>query len=223
MKTSDSDIVYKTPNAVLLKIESLPHDFINSNQKYSKLIVLGWLTILYLLTTLSLITSSFVGSVLTQNEVYIFIADVLSLLDGVLYIYLMLMFKNLVNNRLECQSADRYIYIILVLSSVITAISIFMSDDTEMLGFFSISFFILLALLGIVSILFGLRLLKIDSDFNYLKLFSWSTIIAGGLLASVVLFILAIPVGFVATYAMAMMFFSAAHELKSYQENVNNY
>ncbi|MES9817305.1 MAG: hypothetical protein ABW155_11685, partial [Candidatus Thiodiazotropha sp.] len=64
------------------------------------------------------------------------------------------------------------------------------------------------------SILFIPALYRNYSFTGLIRLYSWSTIIAGVFLASVVLFLLAIPAGMVSSFAMAMMFHTTAKELK---------
>jgi hypothetical protein len=142
----------------------------------------------------------------------------ITVFDSLLYLYLILSFKRLVNYRFEYHKADRYIYLLIGISVVMTVISLVMPRDSEGLDPITIGYFVLLIPFGIVSILFGSSLLKIEFDFSYLRLFSWSTIITGALLASVVLFILALPVGLLSTFAMAMMFFTASRELRRAEE-----
>lgn len=206
-----SDSIYKTPEAELLINEELPRSFIDSNFSYKKLKFLAWLSVIYMISTIPLIGLSFMSGVTPDNNSYMVLGNIFNILDSMIFVYLLYMFKKLINSRLECHSADRYIYILIGLSIIMSALTIFMPNDD--LG--SISFFVLLVPLGIVSILFGVRLLKQKSDLKYLKLYSWSTIIMGIMLTSVVLFLLALPVGIVSSFAMAMIYFTAAKELKS--------
>jgi hypothetical protein len=210
-----SDSVYKTPEADLLINEELPKSFIDSNFSYKKLKYLAWLSVIYLIATIPLLGLSFMSGAAPENNSYIVLGNILDVIVSMIYVYLLYMFKKLINSRLECHSADRYIYILIGLSVIMPILTIFMTNDDLEFNIISITFFVMLVPLGIVSILFGVRLLKQKSDFKYLKLYSWSTIIMGVMLASVVLFLLALPVGIVSSFAMAMMYFTAAKELKS--------
>jgi hypothetical protein len=71
---------------------------------------------------------------------------------------------------------------------------------------------------GIVSILYGKRLLKIETDFGYLRLYSWSIIIGGIFMATMIFFLLALPAAIVGSFAFMMMFFTAAGEKKAVAE-----
>ncbi|MES9926478.1 MAG: hypothetical protein ABW158_00035 [Candidatus Thiodiazotropha sp. 6PDIVS] len=214
MTISNSDSVYKTPESELLKDEILPQPFVRGKLTYRKLLFFAWLAIFYLIATIPAISISFMSGIEPEKEFYVILGNVFNLLDSAINIYLLLMFKQLLNLRLETHTADRYITILIVLSLIMAVLNIFIPAGAEEFNLISISFFVLLVPMGVVSILFGLRLLKLKSDYNYLKLFSWSNIIMGGLLASVVLFILALPVGLVSSFAMAMIFFTAARERK---------
>ncbi|MES9939016.1 MAG: hypothetical protein ABW104_04490 [Candidatus Thiodiazotropha sp. 6PLUC2] len=214
MTISNSDSVYKTPESELLKEEIVPQSFVRGSLTTGKLLFLAWLTIFYLIATIPAIAISFMSGVEPENEFYTTFGNLFNIVDSAIYIYLLIMFKQLLNIRLETHTADRYITILVALSLIMAVLNIFMPADAEEFNLISISFFVLLIPMGIVSILFGLRLLKLKSNYNYLKLFSWSNIIMGGLLASVVLFLLALPAGLVSSYAMAMIFFTAARERK---------
>ena len=217
MNKINSESVYKTPEAELLVDEKLPDSFLSGRLSYKKLLLLFWLSLLYLVATLPLVAISFLSGVVSDNDTYGMATDIFSVIDNLLYIYLLYMFKLLLNYRLKCHSVDIYIYIVMFLSLVMSIISLIVPEEAETLSKSTISFFVLMVPLGIVTVIYGIKLLKIDSDFSYLKLYSWSTVIAGVLLASVVLFLLAVPVGMVSSYAMAMMFYTAAKELKRHQ------
>ncbi|MCG8018289.1 MAG: hypothetical protein JAY97_18950 [Candidatus Thiodiazotropha sp. 'RUGA'] len=216
MNEQNSDSAYKTPEANLLEEEALPASLLNSTLTYTKLKLLFWLSLLYLLATLPMVAISFMSGVVPDNESYRLATDIVSLIDNLLYLYLLYMFKLLLNYRLDCHSVDNYIYAAIILSLIMSVLSYMMPEDMESLGISTMSFFALMVPLGIVNVIYGIKLLKLQSYFSYLMLYSWSTIIAGVFLASVVLFLLAIPAGMVSSFAMAMMFHTTAKELKSY-------
>ncbi|MCG7894124.1 MAG: hypothetical protein JAZ12_06680 [Candidatus Thiodiazotropha taylori] len=217
MNEQNSDSVYKTPEANLFEEEALPTSLLNSTLTYAKLKLLFWLSLLYLLATLPLVAISFMSGVVPDNENYRLATDIVSLIDNLLYLYLLYMFKLLLNHRLACHSVDNYIYATMILSLMMSILSYVMPEEVDSFGFSTLGFFVLMVPLGIVNVLYGVKLLKLQSYFNYLRLYSWSTIIAGVFLASVVLFLLAIPAGMVSSFAMAMMFHTTAKELKRHQ------
>ncbi|MCG7929055.1 MAG: hypothetical protein N0E44_03270 [Candidatus Thiodiazotropha lotti] len=225
MNKHNSDSVYKTPEANLLEEEELPTSLLNSNLNYTKLILLFWLSLLYLLATLPMVAISFMSGVVPDNESYRLATDIVSLIDNLLYLYLLYMFKLLLNYRLACHSVDNYIYAAIILSLIMSVLSYIMPEEVESLGFSTLGLFVLMVPLGVVNVIYGIKLLKLQSYFSYLRLYSWSTIIAGIFLASVVLFLFAIPAGMVSSFAMAMMFHTTAKELKRYDagENTTTY
>jgi hypothetical protein len=95
-----------------------------------------------------------------------------------------------------------------------TVLSFLMGDDLDNIDPFSIAFFVFLVPYGVVSIMFGRRLLKVDSHYRGFTLFCWMSIIAGICFASVALFLLAIPFSLIADIALALIFFEAARELR---------
>jgi hypothetical protein len=218
MTDINSDSVYKTPESNLLGEIKLPASFLNSTLGYKKLRLLFWLSLIYLIATLPLVALSFMSGVAPDSDIYRMATDIFGLLDNLLYIYLLYMFKLLLNYRLDCYVVNKYIYVAIVLSLIMSVFSYTMPEQLETFSLSAIGFFVLMVPLGIVNVIYGFKLLKLESDFSYLKLYSWSTIIAGVLLASVVLFLFAVPVGMIASFAMAMMFYTAAKELKRYHQ-----
>ncbi|MBW9256473.1 MAG: hypothetical protein K1562_02465 [Candidatus Thiodiazotropha sp. (ex. Lucinisca nassula)] len=214
MNEQNSDSVYKTPEANLFEEEALPASLLNSMLTYAKLKLLFWLSLLYFLATPPLVVISFMSGVVPERESYRLATDIVSLIDNLLYLYLLYMFKLLLNHRLACHSVDNYIYAAIFLSLIMSILSYAMPQEVDSFGVSTLGFFVLMVPLGVVNVLYGIKLLKLQSYFNYLRLYSWSTIIAGVFLASVVLFLLAIPAGMVSSFAMAMMFYTTAKELK---------
>ncbi|MCG7899705.1 MAG: hypothetical protein JAY85_14785 [Candidatus Thiodiazotropha weberae] len=214
MNKQNGDSIYKTPEANLLEEEELPTSLLKSNLSYTKLLLLFWLSLLYLLATLPLVAISFMSGVVPDNESYRLATDIVSLIDNLLYLYLLYMFKLLLNYRLACHSVDNYIYAAIILSLIMSVISYIMPEEVESLGFSTLGFFVLMVPLGVVNVIYGIKLLKLQSYFSYLRLYAWSTIVAGIFLASVVLFLFAIPAGMVSSFAMAMMFHATAKELR---------
>ncbi|MBV2090614.1 MAG: hypothetical protein KUF72_06975 [Candidatus Thiodiazotropha sp. (ex Ctena orbiculata)] len=214
MNEQNSDSVYKTPEANLFEEEALPASLLSSTLTYAKLKLLFWLSLLYFLATPPLVVISFMSGVVPDSESYRLATDIVSLIDNLLYLYLLYMFKLLLNHRLACHSVDNYIYAAIILSLIMSILSYAMPEEVDSFGVSTLGFFVLMVPLGVVNVLYGIKLLKLQSYYNYLRLYSWSTIIAGVFLASVVLFLLAIPAGMVSSFAMAMMFYTTAKELK---------
>ena len=216
---TDSGSVYQTPASELLAKPDLPDAFLNGPLTREKLRYTGWLALLYLLLTPPHIGVSFMSGIEVGDNFYVNVNRLLTVVDTAIYIFLLFIFKQFVNVRFGFNRADRYISILIGLSVVMAVLSFLMPSDAETFDVPTIGYFVLLVPFGVVSILFGKRLLSINTDFSYLRLYSWSTIVAGVLLATVILFLLALPVGLVSSFALAMIFFTAAGELKAHKDN----
>lgn len=210
---SDIEQVYKSPESDLVIEELVPDSFKQGKLSKNKLAMAGWLSILYILLVVPATWISFMSGL--QGDSYNY-ANEAVYLDAALtafWIYLILVMKSLLNERFDFNLADKYINLQIIISIPMAILSIFMDDSGAGYGIISIAYFILLIPIGVITVLFGKQLLKISNRFSGLKLYAWTNIIAGACMASIVLILLAIPVGIASSIAMAIMFFSAAKEL----------
>jgi hypothetical protein len=209
---NDEDSIYSPPAADLTIKEALPEQYVNGPLTRKKLVFISWLSLFYLVLEFPLIALSFLSGFSSDSGTLAALETVLDITNTLILVYLMLMFKAFVNSRFNYSGVNTHIMVIIVLSVMLTVYSFLMGEE---FGIAMIVFFLLLVPLGIVTILFGKRLLTIKEDYRFLRLYSWSNIIMGILLTTVILFALAIPVSLLADFAFMMIFFTAVKELKA--------
>ena len=210
---TDNETIYETPASDLIRKDELPDEFMHGDLTAKTLRQAGWLSILYLILLVPSLWISFMAGFDIGNSNYEVWSKIFLVTDLLLWIVIILIFKKFLNARFGFFAADRYISILIILSVVLSIASWFMGADSEVFSVSSIIYFIMMLPYGIITILFGKKLLSINTSFKYLSLYAWITIISGVFMASVVLFILALPFGFVSSLVMALIFFNAAREI----------
>ena len=212
---SDIGSVYDPPASDLLVKEELPEKYLTGPLTEQKLRRIGWVALMHILVGLPVIAASFYSAVYGESEIFFTLSLVLDLFSTLLFVYLLVMFKLFLNLRFNYYRVNAHIIVLIILSLMMVIDSFFMSDRME--GAFDIAtllYFLMMVVFGVIIALFGKRLLAIDTLFKYLRLFAWSNIVLGVCLASVILFLLALPVGLLSSFALMMIFFTAAGELK---------
>lgn len=208
-----NDDVYRTPKASLEIEKVIPEAFSKSVLTVGKLRFLAWLSIFYLLMSILIIGVEVMVGLDAGNTMYQRLSEALSLIDTVIEIYLLLALKTFLNTRFEYFRANTEIYILIVLSILITVLSYGMEAAEEGSAVpFTMVFFGVVAISGVISIIFGIKLVRLGEDYRGLKLYSWSVLLSGIAMASVVLLLLAVPLSLLNDIALAMMFFAAAKE-----------
>ena len=210
----ENNSVYKAPESVLVKNEKLPEKFISGKLSREKLKLAGWLSVFYIILLFPSVGISFMSEFDPENEMYDITSKVFALLVSIVWIYLFVIFKLFLNYRFEFYNVNRYINILIILTIIMFGVSLFLPQGSEEFNSIMIVYFSFLVLYGIVTIIFGKKLLSIPVYYKHMKFFAWINIISGVCLASVVLLVFAIPLGFVSGLIMALIFFTAANELK---------
>lgn len=210
---NDDESIYETPVSDLIKKEELPADFISGDLSSKKLRQAGWISIIYTLLLIPSIWVSFMVGLQPDNENYDLMSKIFVILDLVLWIHIFLIFKAFLNSRFGFYVVDNYISILIALSIIMSATSMLMESNNDSLGASTIIYFILMVPYGVFTLLFGKKLLLITTEYKHLKLFSWINIVSGALIASVILFMFALPLGFISSLLIALIFFNAAKEI----------
>lgn len=209
---NDEDSIYSPPAADLTIREELPEQYLTGPLTRKKLTFIAWFSLFYFVLEFPLFAISLLSEFYSESGTLAALDKILTLASSLIFIYLMAMFRMFLNLRFNYSGVNTHIIILIVLSIVMTVLSFLM---TEEFSIETIAFFVSLVPFGIVNILFGKRLLTIKEDYRYLRLFSWSNIILGIFLTTVILFPLAVPVSLVADFAFMMIFFTAVKELKA--------
>lgn len=207
--------LYSAPASNLFLEEALPEGYVEGDLTQSKLRLAGWLSIIYMLIQVPSFVISFMVGAEPENTMYDGLFKALIIVDMLLWIYLILVFKAFVNIRFGFTGVNRVIQFMIALSVVMYGLVFFMGQGDDELDVFTIVYFALLIPMGVAMVLFGKRLLSIENEFKYLRIYAWLNIISGVCVASVILFLLATPLGLIASLLIALMFFAAANELES--------
>ncbi len=216
---NNNNTIYKKPNSELFTEQTLPESFINGELSHNKFKFLALLSLFYLFLSFPTIWISFMSGFEPENNFFQVSTKVLNFVSSAIYVYLMLLFKVFLNLRFEFNDADKIINALILITIVMAILGLFMNGSSEELGIVTIMYFGFMVPAGVTTILFGKRLLSIQTYYKYLNLFSWVNIFSGVCLTSVVLFLFALPFGIVSDIAMALMFFSAARELHISKSN----
>ncbi len=213
---SDIGSIYDPPASDLLVKEELPEKYLTGPLTRTKLKRIGWVALMHILVGLPVIVTSFYSAADGESEIYFMLSLILDLISTLLFVYLLVMFKLFLNLRFNYPRVNAHIIILIILSLIMVVDSFFMSNRADdMPGMATLVYFILMVVFGVIIALFGKRLLAINANFKYLRLYAWTNILLGVCLASVILFLLALPIGLVSSFALMMIFFTASDELKS--------
>lgn len=185
----------------------------------------GWLSILVAVVFVPKFIMNFFFEVIAHKlkfpGVYLLDVFIIVVLTAI-YVYLLLSMRLLLNERFNFFDVDMLIKISCWLLIAAAAISI-LDDIFKTVGMFGsklstlriiliVAFFSVFFIMGIVSILFGIKLLRLKGDlFGMLKIYVYTTIAGGVCLVSILLFPLSLVI-VVATYILEGIIFLRAAE-----------
>src|SRR5690606_8614417 len=96
-----------------------------------------------------------------------------------------------------------------------SVITLFLETGESLLTPLSMVFFAIMIPTGVVTVLFGRRLLSVARRYRYLPVYAWAEIISGICIASIFLFMLVLPLNVISTLALTLIFLTATQELRS--------
>jgi hypothetical protein len=175
--------------------------------------VLGWLCLGGLLGNLVLFGLAFDGQSLDS-----LFYDGLSLTLSLLGCYLLLRFKGFAEIRFAAHGLDWPVWLNLVLSLALEALQLSVAEES-LTGFTwqALLYFGGMALFGLLTLWLGVLLLRVENVYPAFRALAWLEIVAGVLLASVILLLVGILPLLGAMLAMALVFFRGARELEGCQ------
>ena len=209
------DNVYKPPKSAIIKEKEVPGSFFSGTFTAKKLKLLGWLALVSLLVDVPGFAISFIygysgGSADFKTYMHLF-----AVLSTVIWIYLLVQFRRFIVERFLFTKINWHVNLLIILAISLGLFSIVFVDGlVDPFSTESILFYLILIPYGVVSVLFGKRLLAIEYEYKFLRFFAWLFILAGVCTATVMLVLLAYLFGFVYTIAMAMIFFSGSKEMQ---------
>ncbi len=204
---------YKTPNADLVN-EAIPDSFRTESISIKQLNFAGWLSLFYAFLSIPILAIS-VMSAEAGSESLNLMSQSLTVISSAIWVYLLIMLRKFLEARFAISGLGAYIGLLISFTAVMAVLSLFLdqSGSTSEFTAGTMAFFVSFIPYGIVTILLGRKLLSIKVPYPSLKAFSWLIIITGVCMASVVLFMLAIPLGIVTDIFLALLFFNGKKEL----------
>jgi len=193
------------------------------NKKYK---MAGWLSIFVAIVFVPKFILNFIIEVLVHKlhfpGIYLLDAFIVIVLTMV-YVFLLLTLRQLLNERYNFYEVDKLITIsyscliamgfITILDDLFKTVGLIGQDLSALKIVLYATFFSVMFIMGIVSIIFAIKLLHLKGDlFGMLKVYVYTTIAGGVCLVSIVLFPLSLIV-VVATYILeGIIFLRAAEE-----------
>ncbi len=190
----------------------LPEQYLRNALPASRYYLGAWLAVIHLFLSIPYAWRS----LFTPNSAGV-VFWILSIALTASYVYLLVSLRALLRTRFEQNGFDIHIYALIAL---VIAVTITVSLVPEQAAGISPMLVVLLTLLvafGIVSILFGLKLKKLDLAYGHLNSFAVLNIIIGGMCATIVLAVVALFFGLLWDVVLARLFFRAADEVESLQ------
>lgn len=179
--------------------------------------VLGWLALVSVLANTLIVGLLFASSLLeaTEAQLLVLYTDWLSLVLVLLGCYLMLRFKAFVEARFAARSLNVPIWALVVVTLLLEAADTRFGEELFTgLDWQTLSYVVLLCIMGGCTTWLGLRLLKIEYPYPALKVMAWLNIVGGLMLSSVLLILLAMVPLLGAGIALMLVFFKGASELR---------
>ena len=208
----DSDSVYKPPSSDVVVKQELPQEYENGQLTHVKLRTLAWISIVNVVIVTVIVALSILNGFGLEEKSYENLYHALMIVSMIIWAYIMIMFKSFLNLRFNYTKTNSLIYILIALSVIMTIVSLFMSETSSYRETATIAYIVLLVPTGIVTILFGIRLLKLSDEFRYVNSFAWINIVYGVCTTSIVLLVVAVPLALVSDFFVALIFFEAARE-----------
>ena len=202
---------YSPPRAALV-VDSVPEAFKNGSLPRSTLVYAGWVAIAYLLLSLAVIGLTFSDKAVEGSGLKS-LSEALSLVLAIMFIYLILVLKRFLHIRFRLTGIGTYVWILIIISTAFTLIPLFGTPDANNATTTSL-FVSSLVCYGIASILLGLKLKTLT--YRYLPALGWLLVASGFCLATIVLYLLSIPLGVASDWVLALLFFHAGKEVRSY-------
>lgn len=205
---------YQTPESNLIH-ESVPNSFYIENASAGQLNLAGWLSILYAAITVPTLILSFSG-IVSEDDNFEIASHALEFLSTFLWIYLLLALKKFIELRFQLKSLTAYVDSLIVITLLLMAFGFLLDQDPEAISVGMIMYFGLIVVYAVISFLLGRKLLSIKEEYPYIRAFSWTIMISGVCMATIILLLLAIPIGIASDILLALLFFKGRKELDMY-------
>lgn len=172
----------------------------------------GWLSVVSAVLALPVLIISFISGILEdKSATLLYLEALLNTGYVVLYVYILIMFRRLLNEKSAFHDVDKYFTFLIWINISITVIGIIALPFPEAQSIIGIGVLVLLIPFGVIYMVFGIKLLNCEDNlFGYLKPFSYMTIVTGAMIAVIVLALLGIITTMISDVILALIFFKAA-------------
>jgi hypothetical protein len=179
----------------------------------------GWFSIVSAVVTLPMMALSLYSGFMAEENTSISSLEVIfSIAYTILYVYIFLVFRRLLNEKSGFHEVDRYITTLIALNVVLTALCLLMLLFPELEETASIVVLVLMVPMGVVATIFGIKLLNCsDNLFGYLKPFAYLNLATGLMLVSVFLMLFTMLTSIAADVVLAIIFFNSANLMEKEQ------
>ena len=213
----DPNNPYAAPSVVLID-EQAPKTL--AGWSAGRLRVFAWLSLAVVAMVLASLVASFFETAEEAGMARIAgdVADWLTTLSTALGCYLLLVFKAFLERRFVVGQIAAPVYLI-VATSLLGEVLHWLWGDAIFTnwGWSTVGYTMVLVLMGLAALWLGILLLKIPEPYPSLRAMAWMEIVGGGMLASVILLLLAFIPLLAGTVASALVFFRGAKELEGSQ------
>jgi len=171
----------------------------------------GWLAIIYAATEIPQIVMYVFAQDLAGVSGGKFIEAILSVVGLALFVALILCLKQFLNERFGFTEVDALLNMMILVDVIVVGINL-MAIAIEPLESFALVLAVLSCIgLGIIGVVFSIKLLRLPDDlFGLLKPYSYTYMAGSVFAASIVLIPLAIIAGVASSIMLGMIFFRAA-------------
>lgn len=151
-----------------------------------------------------------------KSKTFLYLEALLNTGFIVIYVYIFVMLKRLLNEKAAFHDADKYITFLVWTNVVITVISVIALPFPEAQEVVGAGIIYLMVPLGVIYVVFGIKLLNCEDNlFGYLKPFSYLTIATGIMTAVVVLVFFGFITAIISDIILALIFFKAANLMQT--------
>ncbi len=206
----DQNNPYAAPQVALVDVQA-PHTLPGWSPRQLRL--LGWLNLAYLLGTLVVLG---LAVVIQQKTA---LGDWLSLAITLLGCYLILRLKAFIELRFAVRGLLWPVWLSVTISLALECMQLYWGED-QLVGLnpLALSYFGLMALLGLVMLWLGIILLKVENGYPSLRILGWLNTVSGVMVASIILLVVGVLPMLAAMVASALVFFHGARELQGETE-----
>lgn len=176
----------------------------------------GWLAVVSAVITFpGIILSIISGMVQVKSASLLYLEAIFNTGTTALTVFIFIMLKRLLNEKAKFHDVDKYITFLIWVTIILTVIEVLTLPFSEIQGIIGLGVIVLIIPLGIIYIVFGIKLLNCEDNlFGYLKPFSYLSIATGIMMAVVILIPLGMITSIISDIVLALIFFKAVKNIQ---------